>query len=76
MDAMAQLAVLTAATILAAGAAFAMAWAFLHGAFRLMQPAGAIRAQVQTTNLGHAQRPRFELAQGTRAVARGFALDR
>jgi len=58
MNAMAQMAILTAATILAVGAAFGMAWAFLHGAFRLMQPA--------------AVRPRLELVQGTRAAARAF----
>jgi hypothetical protein len=61
MDAMAQMAILTAATILAAGAAFGMAWAFLHGAFRLMQPAAA-----------RPVRPRLELVQGTRAAARAF----
>jgi hypothetical protein len=65
MDAMAQLAILTAATVLAAGAAFGMAWAFLHGAFRLMRPAAARPA-----------RPRLELVQGTRAVVRGFAAHR
>jgi hypothetical protein len=62
MNTMAQLAVLVAATVLAAGAALGMAWALLCGAFRLMQPA-AVRS---------VQRPRLELLQGTRAVARGF----
>jgi hypothetical protein len=72
MDAMAQAMILTAATVLAAGAAFSMAWALLHGAFRLMQPAGA-GTQVRTANLGHASvRPRLELVQGTRAAARAF----
>jgi hypothetical protein len=72
MEAMAQLGILAAATVLAAGAAFAMAWGFLHGAFRLMQPAG-VGTQVQKTNLGHASvRPRLELVQGTRAAARAF----
>jgi hypothetical protein len=61
MDAMAEVAILTAATLLAAAAAFGMAWAFLHGAFRLMQPAA---------------RQRLELVHGTRAVVRGFALHR
>ena len=64
MDAMAQVTILTAATVLAAGAAFAMAWAFLLGAFRLMQPAA------------RPARPQLELVQGTRAVTRGFALHR
>jgi len=61
MDAMAQLGILAVATVAATGAAFAMAWAFLHGAFRLMQPATA-----------RPQRPRLELVQGTRAAARAF----
>jgi hypothetical protein len=63
METVNELAVLTAATVLAAGAAFGMAWAFLAGAFRLIEPA-AVRPQVQ--------RPRLELVRGTRAVARGF----
>jgi hypothetical protein len=61
MEAMAQLAVLAAATAVAAGVAFGMAWAFLQGAFRLMQPAGTRHV-----------RPRLELVQGTRAAARAF----
>jgi hypothetical protein len=64
MDTMAQVTILTAATVLAAAAAFAMAWAFLYGAFRLMQPAA------------RPARPPLELVQGTRAVVRGFALHR
>jgi hypothetical protein len=60
MEAMAQVGILAAATVLAAGAAFGMAWAFLHGAFRLMQPAA------------RPARPRLELVQGTRAAARAF----
>ncbi|HEU0369858.1 MAG TPA: hypothetical protein VFR42_11635 [Candidatus Acidoferrum sp.] len=64
MDTMAQITILTAATVLAAAAAFAMAWAFLCGAFRLMQPAA------------RPARPALELVQGTRAVVRGFALHR
>ena len=64
MEAMAQVGILAAATVLAAGAAFGMAWAFLHGALRLMQP------------IARPSRPRLELVQGTRAVVRGFALHR
>jgi hypothetical protein len=72
MEAMAQMGILAAATVLAAGAAFGMAWACLRGAFRLMQPAG-VGTQVQKTNLGQASgRPRLELVQGTRAAARAF----
>jgi len=37
MEAVAQVAILAAATVLAAGMAFAMAWAFLRGAFRLLK---------------------------------------
>jgi hypothetical protein len=59
----AELAIWAAVSVVAAGAAFGMAWAFLQGAFRLMRPA-AVRP---------AQRRRLELVQGTRAVARGFA---
>ncbi len=64
METMNELAVLTAATVLAAGAAFAMAWAFLAGAFRLMQPASA-RPPVP--------RPRLELVRGTQSALRGYA---
>ena len=64
MDAMAEVAILTVATVFAAGAALAMAWVFLYGALRLMQP--AVRPA----------RPQLELVQGTRAVVRGFALHR
>ena len=72
MEAMAEVGILAAATVLATVAAFAMAWAFLQGAFRLMQPAG-VGTQVQKSNLGQASvRPRLELVQGTRAAARAF----
>jgi len=72
MDAMARMGILAAATALAAGAALGMAWAFLLGAFRLMQPAGG-RAQVRTASVGQSSaRPRLELVQGTRAAARAF----
>lgn len=59
MEAMAQVGILAAATVVATGAAFLMAWALLQGAFRLMQPAGA-----------RPVRARLELVQGTRAAAR------
>jgi hypothetical protein len=59
MEAMAQVGILAAATAVATGAAFGMAWAFLQGAFWLMQPAGA-----------RPVRPRLELVQGPRAAAR------
>jgi hypothetical protein len=72
MDAMAEAGILAVATVLAAGAAFGMAWVFLEGAFRLMQPAG-VRTQARAANLGHpSRRPRLELVPGTRAAARAF----
>jgi hypothetical protein len=40
MDAMAEIAVLSLATAVGVGVAAGMVWAFLNGAFRLMQPAG------------------------------------
>ena len=66
MDSITQLAVLTAATVIAASSAFAMAWLFLRGAFRLMQPA-AVRSSASV---------RAELVPGTRAAARIFLLHR
>ena len=72
MEAMAQLGILMAATVLAAGTAFGMAWAFLQGAFRLMQPAAA-GTRVQKANSAHPSvRPRLQLVEGTRAAARSF----
>jgi hypothetical protein len=62
MDSLAQIGILTMATVFAGVTAFGMAWAFLCGAFRLMQPAA-----VRTT------RPvRSELVHGVRAAARQF----
>lgn len=62
MEPITQFAVLAVATAIAAVAAFGMAWAFLLGAFRLMQPAGAQPA-----------RPvRLPFVEGTRAAARAF----
>jgi len=62
MDAMAQFAVLTAATVLAAALAFGMAWAFLRGAFHLMRPAAARQTALV----------RLQLVQGTRVAVRGL----
>jgi hypothetical protein len=72
MEAMAQVGILAAATVLAAGTALALAWAFLQGAFRLMQPAGASRTLVRAAQRVHTQRPRLELVEGPRAAARAF----
>jgi hypothetical protein len=68
MDAMAEFAVLTLTTIFAGALAFGMAWAFLQGAFRFMQPAGRSAE-------GRPRAP-LELVNGTRASARQFALHR
>ena len=65
MEPLIQVTVLAAATVLAGGAAIALNWVLLQSAFRLMQPA-ARRARVV----------RPELVEGTRAVARGFTLQR
>ena len=69
MDLMAQFAVLTLTTIFAGALAVAMAWAFLQGAFRLMQP--ALRSAE-----GRPSAVRLELVHGTRASAPQFALRR
>ena len=62
MEPITQFAVLVVATVIAAVAAFGMAWAFLLAAFRLMQPAGA-----------RPVRPvRLPLVEGARAAARAF----
>lgn len=74
MDSITQLAVLAAVAIVAAGSAFAMAWAFLHGAFRLMQPA-AVRA-VGASQGTQARSAGVELVRGSRAAARHFVLHR
>jgi hypothetical protein len=64
MDALAQVGILTVATVFAGAAAFGMAWAFLCGAFRLMEPA-AVRV---------ARPMRLELVNG--AAARQFVAQR
>jgi len=62
MEAMAQFAVLTLTTIFAGTLALGMAWAFLRGAFHLMQPAAVHRPRVV----------RSELVHGARTSARRF----
>ena len=62
MDTVTQLVVLSAATVVSAGAAFAMVWAFLTGAFRLMSPAAVPKARPM--KLGP--------SDGVRAAARQF----
>ena len=74
MDSITQLAVLTAATVIAASSAFAMAWLFLRGAFRLMQPA-AVRSSA-SVRAEQARSVGAELVRGSRAAARHFVLHR
>ena len=74
MDALAQFAVLTIATIFAGAVAFGLAWAFLRGAFHLMAPAAVRDSRMDTAHGPH--RFHAELVPGTRAVARQFALHR
>jgi len=63
MSSLAQIGILTLVTVIAGAAALGMAWAFLSGAFRLMEPA-----------LARPARPvRSDLVHGTRAMARQFA---
>ena len=74
MEAMAQFAVLTLTTIFAGALAFAMAWAFLLGAFHLMRPAAVRTSSTGATPVSkdfHA-----DFVPGTRAAARQFALHR
>ena len=61
MEIAARWAVLAAATLIAGGAAFGMAWALLSGALRLMQPA---RRPAGQTFGG--------LERGTRLVGRSY----
>ena len=65
MEPVTQFAVLAVATLFAAATAFGMAWAFLLGAFRLMQPAAARPGRPSPTT-------RLHLVQGTRATARAL----
>jgi hypothetical protein len=74
MEPISQVAVLTAASILAAAAAFALNWFFLRAALHLMQPAGATPARkLSASNVlpGHP-----DLVQATRAIARQFDAHR
>lgn len=67
MEAMAQFAVLAAVTVVGTGAAVGMVWAFLCGAFRLMQPV-AVRPAVRPVPV--------ELVHGVRAVTRRLVAQR
>jgi hypothetical protein len=66
MSSWAQFGILTLVTVFAGAAAFLMAWAFLCGVFRLVQPAVARPARPVGSYLVH----------GTRAMARQFAARR
>ena len=74
MDSISQLAVLTVATAIAAASAFAMAWVFLRGAFRLMPPA-AVKTSASVRG-EQARSAGAELVPGSRAAARHFVLHR
>jgi hypothetical protein len=63
MNTLAQLVVLTTVTLFAGSLAWVMAWMFLRGAFRLMQPAAANRVRTAQSELVH----------GTQIAARHFA---
>jgi hypothetical protein len=67
MEAMVQFAVLTVATVIAAATALGMAWAFLRGAFLLMQPAAVEKTRPAM---------RSERVHGVRAAGRPFATQR
>jgi hypothetical protein len=66
METLVQFAVLAVATFIATVAAIALTWLFLQTTFHLMQPARVREVRVM----------RPELVQGTRVVARQFALHR
>lgn len=66
MSSLAQLGILTLATVFAGAAAFLMAWACLCGAFRLMEQAVARPARPVRSYLVH----------GTRSMARQFLARR
>jgi hypothetical protein len=68
MEPITQVSVLTAASMLAAAAAFGMNWIFLRAALHLLQPAGATPARRQSASNVLPVHP--DLVQATRAVAR------
>jgi len=63
MDGLAQVGILTVATLFAGAAAFGMAWAFLCGAFRLMQPAAVRMARPTRLELVNGRAARQFVAQ-------------
>lgn len=74
MSSITQFAVLALATIFAGTLAFAMVWAFLRGAFHLMQPATVHNS---TTSAPRVSRQfHSDLVPGRPAAARQFALHR
>ena len=68
MEPITQVSVLTAASMLAAAAAFALNWFFLRAALHLMQPAGTTPARKQSASSVLPVHP--DLVQATRAIAR------
>lgn len=76
MEPISQVAVLTAASILAAAAAFALNWFFLRAALHLMQPAGATSARKLSASKVLPGPGHPDLVQATRAIARQFDAHR
>ena len=74
MSSITQFAVLTLTTIFAGVLAFGMAWAFLRGAFHLMQPAAVHNSRTSAPRVS--RQFHSDLVPGTRAAARQFALHR
>jgi hypothetical protein len=74
MSSITQFAVLTLTTIFAGTLAFAMVWAFLRGAFHLMQPAAVRNSRTSAPRVS--RQFQSDLVPGTRAAARPFALHR
>jgi hypothetical protein len=74
MSSITQFAVLTLTTIFAGALAFAMVWAFLRGAFHLMQPAAVHNSRTSAPRVS--RQFHSDLVPGTRAAARQFAPHR
>jgi hypothetical protein len=74
MNSITQFAVLTLTTIFAGTLASAMVWAFLRGAFHLMQPAAVHNSKTSAPR--ESRQFHSDLVPGTRAAARQFALHR
>jgi hypothetical protein len=74
MSSITHLAILTLTTIFAGTLAFVMVWAFLRGAFHLMQPAAVHNSRTSAPRMS--RQFQSDLVPGTRAAARQFAPHR